>query len=192
MIVVSVTGDEHVTLQFDKDVVTVGRAPNNDVVINHPNVSGRHLRIARGSTQNIIEDLHSMHGSVVVADGQQLALQEGAKLFAEFDTCCSVRLGPASTPVVIEVSIPEVSSTHVVSMHSIDHLHSSKQDIDRDVSTLQRLYSAQQRLDGAATLDDVLLAIGDGVLELVPRATHVTITLREDDQIGRASCRERV
>lgn len=53
-------------LNLDKPVVTIGRAPGNDLVLPHPSVSGRHTQIAKmpdGKFQ--IRDLGSTNGTYV-------------------------------------------------------------------------------------------------------------------------------
>lgn len=48
---------------FDKDEMTVGRKPDNDVVIDNPAVSGRHARIVKQGDGFFIEDLNSTNGT---------------------------------------------------------------------------------------------------------------------------------
>ncbi|MCX7681686.1 MAG: FHA domain-containing protein [Anaerolineae bacterium] len=50
---------------LDKDVVTLGRAPTNDIVINEPQVSRQHARILRQGNTLVIEDLGSTNGTFV-------------------------------------------------------------------------------------------------------------------------------
>jgi hypothetical protein len=62
------------TLQFEgrmlKDYVvgsglTIGRLPDNAVIIDNPAVSGHHARVYREADQIILEDLHSTNGTFV-------------------------------------------------------------------------------------------------------------------------------
>jgi len=64
------------TLKFDGRVlkeyavdgsVTIGRLPDNSVVIDNPAVSGHHARIFRDGDRVILEDLHSTNGTFVNA-----------------------------------------------------------------------------------------------------------------------------
>jgi hypothetical protein len=50
---------------LDEPVLTLGRDPRNDVVIDHPEVSRRHARIARQGDVWVIEDLESTNGTFV-------------------------------------------------------------------------------------------------------------------------------
>jgi pSer/pThr/pTyr-binding forkhead associated (FHA) protein len=67
------------TFPLDKDFITLGRAPDNDIVVNHPQVSRRHARIRRQEEWLVLEDLGSTNGTFV--DDQRLtgshALQPG-------------------------------------------------------------------------------------------------------------------
>ena len=45
-----------------KDEITVGRKPDNDVVIDNPAVSGHHCKILRVGDSFYVEDLHSTNG----------------------------------------------------------------------------------------------------------------------------------
>lgn len=53
------------TFPLDKPSLTFGRDPRNDAVIDHPQVSRRHARIARQSNAWVIEDLESTNGTFV-------------------------------------------------------------------------------------------------------------------------------
>lgn len=168
--------------EFDQDVVTVGRAPDNDVVLTDTHVSGHHLRIIRGPTRTILEDLRSTRGTVVVRDQQRIRLDEASCLSAEIDVGCDVEVGTGDERTLLGVKLIEQEEARVVSMRRIDEIGPAGEGLERDVDTLQKLYAVQKRLGAADDLDQVLRAICDGVLQLLPRATHVTITLRDDDQ----------
>lgn len=50
---------------LDKEVITLGRAPTNDIVIAEPQVSRQHARIMRQDDALVIEDLGSTNGTFV-------------------------------------------------------------------------------------------------------------------------------
>lgn len=52
-------------------VLTIGRAPDNDIVINHPAVSGHHLRIVVNASDITVTDLNSTNGTLL--NGQRIA-----------------------------------------------------------------------------------------------------------------------
>ena len=66
-----------------KPVTTIGRDPENDVVIDHSSVSRHHARIIRGREGFVIEDLDSFNGTGVGDDtvhGDRGALRDGIQL----------------------------------------------------------------------------------------------------------------
>ena len=71
------------TIRLDQqETITVGRAPDNDIVINHPGVSRYHLLIERLGTRRRIKDLKSFNG--VFVNNQRVEgeawLQEGDEI----------------------------------------------------------------------------------------------------------------
>ena len=68
-------------IPLTKDVTIIGRSPECDVVVAHPNVSRRHCRIIRTAAEVIVEDLGSMQGtSVNGAARNALPLRDGDRL----------------------------------------------------------------------------------------------------------------
>jgi|YNPBryantNP2012_1023418.scaffolds.fasta_scaffold02377_8 pSer/pThr/pTyr-binding forkhead associated (FHA) protein len=53
------------TFVLDKDVIALGRAPTNDIVIAEPQVSRQHARIVRQGDVLVLEDLGSTNGTFV-------------------------------------------------------------------------------------------------------------------------------
>ncbi|MEZ4307693.1 MAG: ATP-binding cassette domain-containing protein [Polyangiaceae bacterium] len=87
--------------QFDftsseKPVKTIGRTPDNDIVINHPQVSSRHAFLHNMGGRLFIEDRGSANGTYVhghrISPGQKIPVQSGEKIY----------IGPM--PLQIEVS----------------------------------------------------------------------------------------
>ncbi|MBI3565088.1 MAG: FHA domain-containing protein [Elusimicrobia bacterium] len=52
-------------IPFDKDAFTVGRKPDNDIVIDNPAISGHHCRISVQGGTYFVEDLESTNGTFV-------------------------------------------------------------------------------------------------------------------------------
>jgi pSer/pThr/pTyr-binding forkhead associated (FHA) protein len=53
------------TVDFDQDVVSAGRAAENDMVVEEPHVSGYHTRFVQRHGRVFIEDLGSTNGTFV-------------------------------------------------------------------------------------------------------------------------------
>lgn len=52
-------------IPFDRDVITVGRKSDNDVVVDNPAVSGHHCKLSRQGGGYFVEDLESTNGTFV-------------------------------------------------------------------------------------------------------------------------------
>jgi hypothetical protein len=85
------------TFVLDHDRLTIGRDPNNDIVINDPQVSRQHARIRRQGGLTVIEDMGSTNGTFV--NGMRLA---NPHTLANGD---SISLGDAVTLTYHEAAI---------------------------------------------------------------------------------------
>ena len=52
-------------IPLEKDIVTIGRNPNNDIVLDNPAVSSFHGRLVREGDMYLIEDLGSTNGTFI-------------------------------------------------------------------------------------------------------------------------------
>jgi len=52
-------------LKLEKEVTTFGRKEGNDLIINHPAVSGFHGKIVQEGTDYVVEDLNSTNGTLL-------------------------------------------------------------------------------------------------------------------------------
>jgi ABC-type multidrug transport system ATPase subunit/pSer/pThr/pTyr-binding forkhead associated (FHA) protein len=75
---------------------SIGRTPDNDIVVPHPQVSSKHALLVRANNQLFIEDRGSANGTYVrgqrVAPGQRVPVQSGEKIY----------VGPM--PLLIQIS----------------------------------------------------------------------------------------
>ena len=85
------------TFVLDRDRLTIGRDPNNDIVINDPQVSRQHARIRRQEGLTMIEDMGSTNGTFV--NGMRLA---NPHTLAPGD---SISLGDAVTLTYYEAAV---------------------------------------------------------------------------------------
>src|SRR5436309_3057222 len=53
------------TIVFDKDIMSVGRSRDNDVVVENLSVSRNHARIRRQNGKYVLTDLNSANGTYV-------------------------------------------------------------------------------------------------------------------------------
>ena len=76
-LVMRIGGKEVKTVESDKDELTIGRNPDNDILIDNLAVSDRHARIIRGADGYVLQDLDSTNGTFVNEKKiNQVALQK--------------------------------------------------------------------------------------------------------------------
>ena len=157
------------------DVAFVGRAPQNEAVLDDGHVSGRHLRIVRGLDGAVtVEDLGSTNGTIVVRGDERTVLEEPGDAFELFDGDV-LELGRDDEICRLAVTIvDEERSAHLVSVKSVGE----EAELPDDPVTLRRIYDAQRKIGRARDLDTVLAAIAESVFDLVAHATHVTVVLQ--------------
>jgi transcriptional regulator with GAF, ATPase, and Fis domain len=167
------------------DIVRVGRAEGNDLVLPDELVSGEHLRIVFGGERYLLRDLRSTNGTVVVRAAERIVVDDTHGREVEIRAGDLVELGSGELAVGLAVTIAggaEDDVARVLAMRKIDELGPAHSAIERDGIRLRALYDAQKRIGGAADMNGLLVAICDGAFALVPGATHVTVILREDEE----------
>ena len=167
------------------DVVRVGRAEGNDLVLPDELVSSEHARIVYGGDGYLLRDLRSTNGTTVLRADARIALDDGNGREVALLAGDVVELGGGDAVVRLSVTIPEDAESdvaRVLAMRKIDELGPAESAIERDGNRLRALYDVQKRIGGAGDMNDVLVAVCDGAFALVPGATHVTVVLREDEE----------
>jgi ABC transport system ATP-binding/permease protein len=71
--------------QLQSSVISVGRTPDNQIVVNHPQVSSKHAQILKVGDQVFLEDRGSANGTFVrgqrLPPGQKVPVASGEKVF---------------------------------------------------------------------------------------------------------------
>ena len=164
------------------DVVRIGRAPGNDVVLDDMHVSGEHAVIVIEPGRAVLTDLRSTNGTTLVRGSERRRLV-GEESAVDLETGDVIELGSGDGTTSLRVTIADdAEAAHIVSMRRLDEVEPAVEKIERDPDALSRLYTAQRRILAANELDQVLIEVSDAVLYLVPEATHVTMVLRDDEQ----------
>ena len=169
------------TFELAGDSATIGRAPSNHVVLEDTHISGEHARVVMTGEHAVLTDLRSTNGTAVVRGGERVRLGVERPTF-ELATGDLVELGSGEGAAVLRVVLAEdAEEAHVLSMRRLDEVGPAADALERDPGILSALYAAQKRIGGATDLDKVLVEVADATLFLVPKATHVTVVLRDDD-----------
>ena len=170
------------TFELTAEVVRIGRAPGNDVVLEDMHVSGEHLRLVLQPGHVVVTDLRSTNGTHLVRAGERTRLAGDASA-ADLETGDVLELGTGDGVTSMRVTITDdADAAHIVSMRRLDEVEPAAAKFERDPGALGKLYTAQKRILAATDLDQVLIEVADAVLFLVPGATHVTLVLRDDEQ----------
>ena len=177
-------------LESSAEVIRIGRADGNDLLLPDGHVSGDHARIEVAGERVLLRDLKSTNGTAILRKGERIAVEPDAP--APLVSGDVIELGHGGQGVRLAVAFGEQEQeqeqeARVLAMRSIDDIVPATSKVEQDTGRLRALYEAQKRIGGAEDLSDVLTAIADAVLVLVPRATHVTMILRDDDEEGRAA-----
>lgn len=104
------------THELAEDLSTIGRAPENSVVINDVSVSGRHAQIERSGQIYKLRDLGSTNGTRVNGESaHEVTLRQGDRLRfggveARFESVDVKSTQPLPTAQKIELPTAEVSS----------------------------------------------------------------------------------
>ena len=177
--------DPNKAFESEAPIVRIGRADGNDVLLSDAIVSGDHARIDVTDAGARIEDLRSTNGTAILRAGTRLAVEAGKA--RDLENGDVVELGSGDGAVHLAITLPdEETGAQVLAIRRIDELAPAETNALGDTGRLRALYLAQKKVGGAADLADTLDAVADAVLDLVPKATHVTLVLKADDDDGAA------
>jgi Nif-specific regulatory protein len=204
----------------DAEEITLGRAPNSDLLLPDWHVSGSHgvITVEAASGAVRYRDLKSTNGSRVIRGKQtlpvdstvgfELALKHGDRLqLGDHErpvlVGVSIAVLPATTPFLpttgsmLTATIPpradgssvlraatvqavEEPEAKVLVMRPVETVAEVQRTVESDPGSLKGLLSVLRKLTGAIELDEVFDAIEAAVFEAVPKATHLTLALRDD------------
>jgi transcriptional regulator with GAF, ATPase, and Fis domain len=167
-----------------EDNMRIGRAADSDLSLPDDHVSSDHARIVYEGERYTLKDLRSTNGTALVHGGVRVALDEANGREAALDDGDEIELGSGERLVRLKVSvIPDEEDARVLAVRRVDEIEPATTTFEKD-GRLRMIYEAQRKVGAAEDLVLVLTAISDATFELVPKATHVTLILREDDEDG--------
>ncbi len=170
------------SFESSQDGVRIGRASDSDLALPDEHISSDHARIVHRGDQYSLVDLRSTNGTAIVRRGERVALDEKNAREVTLETGDAVEFGSGDRVVALSVTIaPDPEDARLLAVRRIEEIEPATITFEKD-GRLRMIYEAQKKIGGAGDLNLVLEAISDATFELVPRATHVTLILREDDE----------
>jgi Nif-specific regulatory protein len=171
------------SFELDLPVLTIGRAPANQVVLGDYHLSGEHGQIFREDDRYIYRDLKSTNGSRVQRGERQISLDDG-ELETSLNDGDELQLGDPTQPVRIRcrVKIEDAGrEQEIIAKRDLSELPDVTVKIERDPARAAALYNVSKKL-GRRGLDlaAVFEGLGEAIFELAPKATHVAIDLADD------------
>ena len=167
------------------DVIRIGRAEGNDLVVPDTHVSSEHAKIVFSGDRYVLVDQRSTNGTAILRGGERIVLDDATGREAALEDGDVVELGSQDRIVHIAVAVrEEAEDARVFAMRKIEELVPQATILEKDDGRLRTLYEVQKRVGAAGDLSEVLVEICEAAFRLVPLATHVTIVLRDDDEEG--------
>jgi ABC-type multidrug transport system ATPase subunit/pSer/pThr/pTyr-binding forkhead associated (FHA) protein len=152
--------EEH---RLSKPVLMLGRAPQNDIVLNYPTVSGQHLRLDVSSGGLQITDLGSTNGTMLrgrrIPSGVPHPVREGEV----------IRVGDLhgnSVSIVLQGAVEMSTQTYQLGMHRLAHLanviigRDPASQVTLDHPTVSRQHAEIVRQNGNHVIRDLGSANG--------------------------------
>jgi transcriptional regulator with GAF, ATPase, and Fis domain len=169
-------------IETAQDAIRIGRAPDSDLSLPDEHVSSDHARIVFKEERYVLHDLRSTNGTALIRKGERVALDESNGRELPLEAGDTIELGSGDQIIQLAVSFAdEPEDARVVAVRPIAEIEPATTTFEKD-GRLRLLYEAHKRVGAAGDLGDVLIAICDATFEIIPRATHVTIILRDDEE----------
>ncbi|MBX3198719.1 MAG: sigma 54-interacting transcriptional regulator [Labilithrix sp.] len=184
------------TIEPTSDVVRIGRAEGNDLVVPDTHVSSEHAKIVFSADRYVLVDQRSTNGTAILRGGaggggdhaERIALDDANSREATLEDGDVIELGSQDRIVHVTVSMREdADDARVFAMKKIEELVPRATILEKDDGRIRVLYEALKRIGSAQDLSEVLVAICESSFTIVPLATHVTIILRDDDEESAAA-----
>ncbi len=165
-------------LTSDADVVRLGRAEDAEIVLPEQHVSAEHARLLAGDSQVVLEDLDSTNGTWVERGGARIALGAASPrcILSSGDVLELGGQGESGTRLRLTIA-PDRDAGRVLAMRPLSEL--AAPGAVKEADRLRALLDALRKIGSADGFERTVGAVADAALELVPRATHAAVTLRD-------------
>ena len=171
--------------------ISLGRQPDNDVVLADPRISGHHGRLFRAGEGYAYEDSGSRNGSLIERGGERVVVEGHAG--EDVATGDRLLLGDLVSPVVITIddvpkAAPRGTGETVVARHAVadsDRSDPGAATILRDpgaglpspedAAAMRALFRLLYRLSGQVDPGEVMRRVAVAIMERFPWARSVTV-----------------
>jgi len=172
------------TYELDLPVISIGRAPSNQLILGDYHLSGEHGQIFREDDRYIYRDLRSTNGSRIQRGPEELLLDGSERWEAPLEDGDQLLLGNPADPVVIKCRIEKVEPAErqeVIASRALAELSEVQGKVERDPNRAAALFAAAKKLGRRGLdLNAVFDGLAEAVFELVPKATHIAIDLADE------------
>ena len=174
-----------VVFDADLDVIRIGRAAGNDLVLPDAHVSGEHARIVSSVDGFLLEDLGSTNGTWLNRGPEQYSLGETRRTVPlnPGDRLELGGQGSEGTELRIDFAL-DSEPIEVALVRPLGELGKPTSGLGDAADRLKLLVQALREVVSHEGVSDVVAGIADAALMLVPRATHATVVLRQDTESG--------
>ena len=163
----------------DADVVRIGRAGSSEVTLSEQHVSAEHARLLAGDSEVVLEDLDSTNGTWIERGGARIALGAASPrcILASGDVLELGGQGEHGTRLQVTIA-PDRDAGRVLALRPLSEL--AAPGAVKEADRLRALLEALRKIGSADGFERTVGAVADAALELVPRATHAAVTLRDE------------
>ncbi len=182
------------TFELTAAAATLGRSPNNQVVLTDYHLSSEHGQLFREDDHYVYRDLRSTNGSRLRRGGEERLLDGSVRWEVVLADGDELLLGDPTAPVILRCSvlvdeerrILDEGHEEVIASRGLADLPEVQGKVERDPARAAALYGVLKKL-GRRGLDlgAVFDGLAEAIFELVPRATHLAIDLADDGDSGR-------
>jgi Nif-specific regulatory protein len=173
------------TVESDAPLIGIGRNPENALPLPDYHLSGEHGQVFREDEHYVYRDLRSTNGSRVRRGDAIIDLDATSRREIVLHDGDVLLLGDATAPVAIECCVQDDESEgaeRIIAVRSLAELRDAAGKVESDPTGAVALYQAAKKLtQRRLELGEVLEALAEAVLDLVPKATHVTVLLSGED-----------
>ena len=167
--------------ELEGEVVTIGRAPSNQVTVNDPRISGRHGQIASRDGAYFYRDLLSTNGSMLERNGERVVLDGRAVAEVEIHEGDLLMLGDVGEPVRLQVTTltppgpPKVSSETIIAKRRVAAASELPEVAPEDAASVRGIFRLLKDLNSHLEVQEIYTRVADYLLAILHGATHVSV-----------------